>query len=167
MKSIIFITLYAILCVNKPQNMPNTIVGRHQLTLEEAERILGESAIQKERKSDNQTEYYVSKTTFTAKEIDTKTQKQSNLYYMVERFKDEETATKTIQSYIKGNQTHQGFELLTGYGDEAFFQTDKDNFCLLIIRKSNKMIRIKVNKLTVKTSFEELRKIGKEVIERV
>lgn len=167
MKCIIFITLYAILCVNNPQKMPDSLVGRHQLTLEEAERILGETAVLKERKSDNQIDYYVSKTTFSAKEIDAQTQKQANLYYMVERFKDEEAATKTIQSFIKGNQALQGFELLAGYGDEAFFHTNKDNFCLLVIRKSNKMIRIKVNKLTSKTSFEELRKIGKDLVERV
>ena len=167
MKSIILITLYAILSVNSPKQMPNTTVGRHQLTLEEAERILGESAILKERNSDNQTDHYVSKTTFSAKEIDAKSQKQANLYYMVERFKDEKTATKTIQSFIKGNQALEGFELLTAYGDEAFFHTNKDNFCLLVIRKSNKMIRIKVNKVTSKTSFEELRKIGKDLIERV
>ena len=86
---------------------------------------------------------------------------------MVERFKNEEEATKTIQTFIKGNQEQKGFELLTAYGDEAFFHTNKDNFCLLVIRKNNKMIRIKVNKLTSKTSLDALRKIGKDLVERV
>lgn len=167
MKAVIFITLYAILSVNSPKYIPNTTVGRHQLTLEEAEQILGESAVLKERTSDNKTDYYVSKTTFSAKEIDAKNQKQANLYYMVERFKNEEEATKTIQTFIKGNQEQKGFELLTAYGDEAFFHTNKDNFCLLVIRKNNKMIRIKVNKLTSKTSLDALRKIGKDLVERV
>ena len=167
MKSIIFITLYAVLCSIKPTEMPNAAVGRHQLSLEEAESILGEPAILKERKSDTLNEMYTSKSTFTAKEIDAKTQKQGILYYMFERYKTEEEARKTIQTFIKSNKKHKGFELLTAYGDEAFFHTDKQNFCLIVVRKDNKMIRLKVNKVTSKTSFEALRKIGKDLIERV
>ncbi len=167
MKSIIFITLYAVLCSIKPTEMPNAAVGRHQLSLEEAESILGEPAILKERKSDTLNEIYTSKSTFTAKEIDAKTQKQGNLYYIFERYTNEEEARKVIQSFIKSNQGFTGFELLTAYGDDAFFHTDKQNFYLLIIRKGNKMVRLKVNKLTPKTSNEALRKIGKDLIERV
>ena len=167
MKSIIFIALYAFVCTSQSTEVPNSMVGQHQLSLEEAERILGEPAILKERTSDNQTDIYSSKSTFTAKAIDPKTQKQGNVYYMIERYKNTEEATKVIQSFIKSNQNHKGFELLTGYGDEAFFQTDKDNFCLIIIRKDNKMIRIKVNRVTSKTSFDALRSIGKDLTTRI
>ncbi len=167
MKSIIFIAFYAVLFSNQPTEMPKTVIGRHQLSLEEAESILGEPVLLKERKSDSLNEIYTSKSTFTAKEIDAKTQKYGNLYYIFERFKNEEEARKIIQSFIKSNQNYAGFELLTAYGDEAFFHTDKQNFCLLIVRKGNKMIRLKVNKVTSKTSFEALRKIGKDLIERV
>lgn len=167
MKSILFITLYAVLCSIKPTEMPNTAVGRHQLSLEEAESILGQSAILKERKNDTQNEIYTSSSTFTATEADAKTQKLSNLYYKFERFKNEEEASKIIQSFIKSNQNFSGFELLTAYGDEAFFHTDKQNFYLIIVRKGNKMIRLKVNKVTSKTSLDALRKIGKDLVERV
>lgn len=167
MKSIVFVALYALVCTVQSTEMPKHVVGQHQLSLEEAERILGEPAILKERTSDNREDYYSSKSTFTAKEVDAKTQKQGNVYYMIERYKNTEEATNVIQSFIKSNQNHQGFEQLTGYGDEAFFHTDKHNFCLIIIRKAHKMIRIKVNKVTSKTSFDALRTIGKDLISRV
>ena len=165
MKSILIITLYAILCAQQPNPQPPVIVGQHQLRLDEAERILGEPAILKERRSDNKIDYYTSSSTFTAK--DSLSQKQRNLYYKIERFKSEKEATTTIQSFIESNKNLQGFELLTGYGDEAFFLTDKENFCLIVIRISNKLVRIKVNKVTSKTSYEALQEIGKSFVNRV
>jgi glutathione synthase/RimK-type ligase-like ATP-grasp enzyme len=165
MKSILIITLYVLFCAQQPSPQSLVVVGQHQLRLDEAERILGEPAILKERKSDNQTDYYTSSSTFTAK--DSLSQKQRNLYYKIERFKNEKEATTTIQSFINSNKNLQGFELLTGYDDEAFFLTDKENFCLIVIRISNKLVRIKVNKVTSKTSFEALRAIGKSFVNRV
>ena len=167
MKSIFFLAFYAILGSIQTNLPTNVIVGQHQLSLEEAERILGESAILKERTNDTKNDMYVSKTTFTAKAVEEKTQKQGNVYYMIERYTTEEDATKTIQSFIESNQNDKGFELLADCGDQAFFHTDKHNFCLIVVRKANKMIRIKVNKVTAKTSFVEVRKIGKELMGRL
>ena len=48
-----------------------------------------------------------------------------------------------------------GIKTLKNMGDEAYFHTDNQNFYFIMARKGNRMIRMKVNKVTSKTSLEQ------------
>ncbi|HET7003465.1 MAG TPA: hypothetical protein VFI33_19215, partial [Puia sp.] len=64
---------------------------------------------------------------------------------------------------LSQNAGMQGLSTLDGFGDEAFIQTDNEHFQLIIVRKSAKMIRLKVNKVTRTTSLDELKKVAKKI----
>ena len=48
-------------------------------------------------------------------------------------------------------------------GDEAYFHSDGQNFYFIIVRKGEKMFRIKVNKITSTTSLKEFNMIAKNI----
>jgi hypothetical protein len=60
-----------------------------------------------------------------------------------------------------------GLYPLKGFGDEAIIQTDTDHFQLIIVRKSEKIIRMKVNKVTKTTSIEELKRVTKNITDQL
>lgn len=137
-----------------------------ELTLQEAERILGESCYLKESTETSSNGIQKFKSTYFASST-IGTTKIIGLDYVYEGYSNETGAKKMFESFKTSNQTLEGFELMSGIGSEAFFHTDGQNFNLVIARKNNKMIRIKVNKITKKTSLTELKKIAGEIITRV
>ena len=52
-------------------------------------------------------------------------------------------------------------------GSEAFYQRDEQNFSLLIARKDNEIVRIKVNKVTPNYSRINHKMVTEKVIQRV
>jgi hypothetical protein len=163
MKTIIFFLLSLTLCsgnVNRP------LKGEFKLTLAEAERILGESCKLGEVKDSVFGENYQYKSTYIANAGGEKS-KPITLYYMFEVYKEEAETKEIFDGFRVGNQNHKGFGLRKNLGDEAFFHSDGKNFDLLVVRKGNKMIRFKVNKISSKTSQEELNKIALDIIKRV
>jgi hypothetical protein len=163
MKNVIILSFCAFFSTFSSTYESKSSVGRHQLSMEEAEKILGEPALLSSRKDTAESNVYITKSTFAAKEAAGK----ANLYYIFERYNKEVDAKNSYQNIFDSNKKQKGFEQLTNYGDEAFFHTDKDNFCLIFIRKGAKILRLKVNKVTAKTSFSAFKKVGKAVIERV
>ena len=83
----------------------------------------------------------------------------SNLYYLDEQYKNAESAHKVFEDIVVSNRNNPG-QTRPEIGDEAWFHSDETNFCLLMVRKGNKIIRMKVSKLTKKTSVEEMRRIA-------
>lgn len=141
--------------------------GGHTLTRQEAERILGESCQLKESVSSSENGGHKYKSTYVANSTDDKLDKRVALDYMFDSYKTELDAKKTFNTFKESNQAYAGFDLLTNLGDEAFFHSDNKNFYLIIARKGNEMIRLKVNKITPKTSLPELKKIAGDVLARV
>ena len=86
---------------------------------------------------------------------------------MFDSYTDEAEAIKTYSTFQKNNQHQSGYESLDGVGEEAFFHSDGKNFCLIIARKKNEMIRIKVNKFSEKTSVAELKAVANDIINRI
>ena len=158
-------TLVSILLFNSFNFL--SLFGGHKITVEEATLILGESCYQTETESTNKSFGHQFKSTFTANSSSENQTKMVALYYMFESYKDETTAKKTFATFRDLNNVSNGFELLTNIGDEAFFQTDYSNFCILIARKNNELIRLKVNKLTQKTSTSELKKVAEKLLARI
>ena len=84
----------------------------------------------------------------------------SHLYYMSAKYPAITAAQEAYTAIVAGNTGMPGQEKITGLGDEAFFHTDKQHFYLIIFRKKDQVITLKVNKLTGKTSAPELRKLA-------
>ncbi|WP_338869992.1 hypothetical protein WBJ53_21595 [Spirosoma sp. SC4-14] len=141
--------------------------GGHKLTLHEAERILGESCQLKESVSSLENGRHKYTSTYLANSTDEKIDRRVALNFMFESYGAEIDAKKMFGTFKASNQSYAGFELLPNLGDEAFFHSDNKNFYLIIARKGNEMIRLKVNKITEKTSLAELKKIAADVIDRV
>lgn len=105
--------------------------------------------------------------TYTANSPDKKSGKTGNIYFMFEAYPDVASAHEAYSSIKKANEDHEGIETLTGYGDEAYFHSDNENFYFMLIRKDKSMIRLKVNKLTSKTSPKEFKAISKKIAELI
>jgi len=105
------------------------------------------------------------KTTHTAHEVDT-AGLLSNLYFMYEDYPTEEGAKRIYRSIRASDMAKPGFVKLNGMGDEACFHSD-GTFYYFMARKGKRMIRLKVNKVTERTSLLAFKEISKRIIDSV
>lgn len=142
--------------------VPEPLPGAQLFTLLHAERILGESAHLKDSSSGKTSEIYNFNSAFVAEKNDPHPKRPGTIYFMFENYQNPDSA-KAIYAFIKtGNQDH-GIEVLNDLGYEAYFHTDKQNFYFMLVRKENKMIRLKVNKITANTSKDEFNIVCREI----
>ncbi|MCD6011679.1 MAG: hypothetical protein K0Q79_1541 [Flavipsychrobacter sp.] len=134
-------------------------------TNSDAEKILGEPAHMTEGGTSVKNDTTVYNATYTANAIDAKTNKTGNIYFMFERYGKEQTAHDLYEYFRKANEAN-GINVLDGIGDEAYFHTDGQNFYFIMARRGAKMIRMKVNKLTSKTSKEEFMAVAKNIVSK-
>lgn len=132
----------------------------------DAEKIMGEPA----RLSDSATQTIqdttIFQSTYTAVTTDKKSGKTGTIYFMYEQYKEASTAHNLLAYYQKANEKN-GAKTVAGMGDEAWYHTDGQNFYFIMARKGNKMIRLKVNKVTANTSADAFNAVAKEVVERM
>ena len=132
-------------------------------TKSDAEKILGEPAHLTDSSfsvSRDTTEF---RCTYTANAADLKTGKTGNIYFLSEHYTSISIA-KTVYSFIKkGNENHEGVKVIHDLGDEAYFHSDGENFYFILVRKGQKMIRMKVNKTTSTTSESEFNRVAREI----
>ncbi len=136
--------------------------GGHNLTLAEASGILGEQAVQLEKNSTAEGGGHQFRTRFQASGNE-----QVFLYYQFENFENETAAKAKFDEFHAGNVSQSGFKDLSGLGHEAFFHTDDRNFSLIIARKGNEMIRLKVNKITNRYSKEKMEQVARDILARI
>jgi hypothetical protein len=86
---------------------------------------------------------------------------------MLEVYGDEADARDSYQSIYRSNEDHDGVEVMDGLGDEAYFHSDSENFCFILVRKANRMLRMKVKKLTSRTSLPEFHAVTREITARM
>ncbi len=129
--------------------------------------VLGQTAILSESSSSNKHGVIQSRCTYTATESDVVTRKHGNLYYMIERFNGAGECEKAYENIVKFNDGATGLTLLHSIGDEALLHTDSSNFALIVARKENKMLRIKVNKLTNNTSLSKLKVLSARLLSQM
>jgi hypothetical protein len=139
----------------------------HYLTKVEAEKILGQKAQLTDSASYNEENIATFKSTYTADSKDPNTGKLGAIYFMVEQYKEIASAKETYASFKASNRNSAGFEILNDLGDEAWLHSDGENFYLIIVRKGEKMFRMKVNKVTSKTSMEAFRQVAKVITDRM
>jgi len=135
----------------------------HLFTKTDAEKILGEPAHLEDSATIVNKEAVQYKSSYIANSKDPKTGKTGGVYYLFERYSSATTAHEVYASFKEGNQSHEGFSILEGMGDEAYFHSDGENFHFIIVRKGKNMFRIKVNKITGTTSLDELKRVAKDI----
>jgi len=121
----------------------------------DAEKILGFPALQTESTILNKENVVRHQCSWKATQEDL----NSNLYYLDEQYDNAESAHKVFEDILVSNRNNSGQSRPT-IGDEAWLHSDGTNFCLLMVRKGNKIIRMKVNRLTKETSIEEMKRIA-------
>jgi hypothetical protein len=135
------------------------------LSVADATRILGQPAVQTEsatRPPEGGAERFIC--TYTATMADAKTHKTGHVYYMYEVYRDEALAEGTYQNIVSSNARMPGQRRLDNLGNEAWEHSDGEGFYLIMVRKQNRMIRIKINSLTSKTSLENLKAVVQRVV---
>ena len=129
-----------------------------------AEKIMGQSAKLTQNSTERKPMLMSYKCTYTALQPDAKSNRPIALYYQFDAYDTEAEASKTYKGILESNRQMEGLKILEGFGDEAYSHSDKQNFCMVIARKGSKLLRIKLNKLTEKSSVAELERIAKIVI---
>jgi hypothetical protein len=170
----IFFSILAISCSepvaiseNETNVIAKNVIAGNLFSLSDAEKILGEPAHLTDSASATVKGVQRFNSTYTANTPDTKSGKSGNVYFMFEAYPAVASAKEAYSSIKKANEDHEGIETLTGYGDEAYFHTDSENFYFILIRKNTRMLRLKVNKLTSQTSAEEFKSISKKMAENL
>ena len=131
----------------------------------DAEKILGEEAYLSDSSSAVKKDTLEIKRAFTANSKDAKTDKLGVIYFMIEEYNQEASAKNAYNSIRVANEKHEGVKIVHDMGDEAYFHSDGQNFYFYLVRKSNRMFRIKVNKITSHTSLEEFNLVSKKISE--
>ncbi len=151
------ISLQAFSQVDKAANTKDTRGNTvHYLSRTDAEKILGQPATLTEstvEKSSNVAKYNC---TFTANDSMAAGNRTAHLYYAIELYYNEASAKNVYAGIFAQNAAMPNLKKQGGLGDEALLHTDNQNFALLIVRKGAKILRLKVNRLTKRTSEREL-----------
>ncbi len=133
-------------------------------TKRQAESILGEAADLTDSSMWNNKRIVDMKYTYTAK--DSHAGRTGNVYFMLEMFQQEAKAHALYTSILEANKAH-GITVIPDLGDEAYAHTDNENFYFLLARKGNILVRMKVNKLTPKTSRKAFDQVAKDIVNAI
>lgn len=135
--------------------------SNYLITKSDAEKILGEPASLISNTVEQKRTVTIYRCTYRIlSNPDTNT--TSNLYYLFEEYTNAAYAKKTYSDIVAGNRNASGQKEVS-IGDEGYIHTDGKNFDLIIVRKENKIIRIKINKITKTTSMDELQNVAKKI----
>ena len=145
---------------------PDILVLQKLFQLTEAERILGEDAYLNDSSISINKNATVYQCSYIADARDEITGKTGAIYYMVEYFGVLDSAKHIYAFFKKVNQEH-GIKTIDGLGDEAYFHSDNQNFLMIIARKENRVLRMKVNKITSHTSTVEFHTIARDIVSRL
>jgi hypothetical protein len=149
---------------NQVQN--DTPIPAKLFTKSDADRILGSSTymIYSVSKVEESMSSYLCG--YKANKKDEKTGKFGAIYFFFEVYNDIDGAKKRVKNIHLSNKPH-GIEDVTHLGDEAFYHTDGQNFDLIMVRKSNYVFNVKVNKRTSTTSLNAFKKTIQRIAESI
>lgn len=140
---------------------PATTEHLKVVTLADAEKILGERAHITDSTMSTQSNIVVYKSTYTANAGNDAT--RGSVTFLFEDYKLQGDAT-TKYGFIKASHEGKaGFEELRGLADEAYFHSDKKNTHIIMLRKGTKVVTMKVNKITPKTSEKAFREVAAKI----
>ncbi|MFT3823145.1 MAG: hypothetical protein QM731_04460 [Chitinophagaceae bacterium] len=133
------------------------------MTQESAEKILGQKVQVTENttvKGEGVTKYNC---TYRAVTADGASGKTGNLYFSLEVYDTPSHAAQAYSVVKTSNQAHQGFQQVKDAGDEAYVQADGSNFYFMMARKGTRIMKMKVNKVTSKSSWNVFQNEGKSI----
>ncbi|MEO8512864.1 MAG: hypothetical protein ABI543_04850 [Ignavibacteria bacterium] len=133
------------------------------LTLPNAEKILGEDAHLTESTITIKDDVTKHQLAYIADSLDKKSGKTGAVYFRLDDYKDIASAHKIYRKFFNENKDHDGIKVLKDVGDEAYFHSDGENFYYISIRKGNKLIIMKVNKITSKTSLDDFNSLLRSI----
>lgn len=132
-------------------------------TRADAEKILGEPAHLTDSSFSAKKDTTEYKSAYTANARDQKTGQTGVIYFMIEQYAFVSSAERSYSAIKTANEKHEGIKILQGLGDEAYFHTDGKNFYFILVRKADKMFRMKVNKITSNTSVNWFNAVAKKI----
>jgi hypothetical protein len=157
-------------------HLPITTDIRNLFTLPDAEKILGEPAHLSDSGStapgvarENSVTDSVShikklassyRCAYQANAKDEKTGRTGIIYFLIEQYPDVLSAATVYSYYKRSNETHAGFKELHEPGYEGWYG---DNPLFVYLRKENKIVVLKVNKMTSKTSSDGFNQVVKKI----
>lgn len=143
-------------------------------TLADAEKIMGEPAHLIDSTSKIKGEYpryidsmsmikkdaFIYSSGYMANSKDKKTGRTGVVYFRLEEYPDVTSAKNVYSFYKNANKNAIGFKELHDVGDEAWFG---ESPLFVYSRKAEKIVVIKVNKMTSMTSRNEFNRVAKKV----
>jgi len=132
-------------------------------TLTDAEKILGEPAHLTDSSFTGGKDVSRYSLAYTANTKDKKTEKTGTIYFLLEQYQEVLSAQKKYSGIKTANEKHEGIKVLNDIGDEAYFHSDGQNFYFIMVRKSGKVLTMKVNKITSTTSLDEFNLAAKKI----
>lgn len=175
--SVLLVFALSIVIANKPQASRSLIATdpTSLFTLSDAEKIMGEPgrlidsqtvAVGTKRESsfnDSVTHIKLtagfSECVYEANNKDEKTGKTGKIFFVIEDYPSVSSAAVVYSYYRRANQHHNGFQELP-LGDEAWCG---DSPLFAYVRKANKIMIMKVNGMTSKTSSDAFNKVVKKI----
>ncbi|WP_295801530.1 hypothetical protein [Mucilaginibacter sp.] len=132
----------------------------------EAVKILGTAAHLTDSVSKKEASSFTYLCGYQADMADPKTGKIGAVYFFFEEYQIIDGAIKRFSDVYLSNRTH-GMVKIDNFGDEAVYHTGNQNFDLVMVRKGKYVFNIKINTRTSSSSLSELKKIVKEITEKI
>jgi hypothetical protein len=151
-------------CVIQPDSVA---IAPTLLTVADAEKIMGEPAMltcNTFMKRGDTLEY---KCDYTALSQDPITGKTGKLYFMYEIYGDVSAAANAYAAIFQANSRHEGVEVVSGLGSEAYYHSDGTGFYFFLVRKNEKMFRLKLNKVTSHSSVAGFKEVTKAIVDKI
>jgi hypothetical protein len=151
-------------CIIQPDSVA---IASKLLTLTDAEKIMGEPAVLTCNtfiKKGDTLEY---KCDYTALSQDVTTGKVGKLYFMYEIYGGVAAAAEAYAAIYRANSRHEGVEVVSGLGNEAYYQSDQTVFYFFLVRKNEKMFRLKLNKVTSHSSVVEFKEATRRIVDKL
>jgi hypothetical protein len=137
------------------------------LTLMDAQKIMGEPAnltCNTFIKKGDTLEY---KCDYTALSQDARTSKMGKLYFMYEIYGGVAAAANAYAAIYQANSRHEGVEVVSDLGNEAYYHSDQTGFYFFLVRKNEKMFRLKLNKVTSHSSVMEFKEATRRIVDKL
>ena len=144
----------------------STMSPANLFTRADAEKILGQNSLLQDSLYEMKEDTIRYKCSYIADSIVAKTGKTGTVYFMFEKYTKVVEACEKYTSTYEANKEHDGVKVIKDVGDEAYSQVTK-TFYFIMVRARNKIIVMKVNKLTSKTSQDEFIRTAREISKKL
>jgi hypothetical protein len=142
-------------------------IASRLLSLSYAEKIMGEPAELTCNTFIKRSDTLEYRCDYTALLQDEKIGKTGKLYFMYEVYAGVAAAENAYTTIYQANSGHEGIEVVTGLGDQAYYHSDGRNFYFFLVRKNEKMFRMKLNKVTSHSSEVYFKEVARLIVDKI